>query len=193
MKQVILIHGWNTREEYYDPDKPTASNDHWFPWLTKELMIRDIHTIALEMPQGYYPEYSKWKKGLERYDIDEDTTLVGHSCGGGFLVRWLTEENVNVGKVILVAPWMGIDFGAGPFDESFFDFKINPDIQRKTKSLTIIYSTDDFPAVVESVDILRHQLNDVEYKEFVDKGHFTRTDLQGESFPEILNILGVQK
>src|SRR5689334_3595207 len=108
---ALLIHGWNTRDEYYDASRPTASNDHWFPWLTKQLALKDINTVSIEMPNGYYPEYEVWKHELERYDINENTALVGHSCGGGFLVRWLSENDKQVGRVILVAPWLGIDAG----------------------------------------------------------------------------------
>jgi hypothetical protein len=43
MKNAILIHGWADKHEFYDPKYPTASNSHWFPWITKQLMINDIH------------------------------------------------------------------------------------------------------------------------------------------------------
>lgn len=56
MKNAILIHGWASKQEFYNPLCPTASNSHWFPWLSKQLMIRDIHTVAVEMPNGYYPD-----------------------------------------------------------------------------------------------------------------------------------------
>lgn len=185
MKQSILIHGWNTKEEFDDPKKPTASNDHWFPWLTKQLMVRGIHTIAPEMPKGYDPDYNIWKKELERFDISQNTLLIGHSCGGGFLVRWLSENEIRVGKVILVAPWMGIDFGE-KFDKSFFDFEINQNIADKTQGFAVFYSKDDFPAIIDSVDILKNSLGNVQYHEFMDKGHFTKTSLGTEEFPELL-------
>ena len=185
MKQVILIHGWNTKEEFYDPQKPTASNDHWFPWLTKELMIRDFHVVAPEMPKGYDPKYDIWKREFERFDITQDTVLIGHSCGGGFLVRWLSENQVKVGKVILVAPWLGIDFGE-KFDKSFFDFNIDKKIANKTQGCITFYSKDDFPAIIESVNVLKKNLENVQYCEFKNKGHFTKTSLNTEAFPELL-------
>ncbi len=33
-----------------------------------------------------YPTNSIWKKEFERFNITPQTVLVGHSCGGGFLV-----------------------------------------------------------------------------------------------------------
>lgn len=195
MNQAILIHGWANKSEFYDAKYPTASNSHWFPWLSKQLMIRDFHTIALEMPQGYYPKYDIWKRELERFDITEDTVLVGHSCGGGFLVRWLSENNVKVGKVVLVAPWLGIhpgvDLAPEIFDESFFDFTIERDIIDKTKGITIIHSTNDHDPIQKSVKKLRSQLKGIKYVELENKGHFTLNGLDTEEFPELLQeIMG---
>lgn len=191
MTNAILIHGLASKGEYYDTSFPTGSNSHWFPWLSKQLIVRDIHTVALEMPNGYYPQYDVWKKELERFDISENTILVGHSLGGGFLVRWLSENDVRAGKVVLVAPWMGLFPDSEPkkraeFDESFFDFSINPMIAKKTEQLTIIASSNDVESVQDSVTLLKNKLIDYRYVELPDKGHFTLRSLGGEAFPELL-------
>lgn len=189
MKNAILIHGWNTRAEYYDPARPTASNDHWFPWLTKQLVLKDINTVSIEMPNGYYPQYNVWKHELDRYDISDQTILVGHSCGGGFLVRWLSETDTKVGKVVLVAPWLGLNTGDEPFDDEFFNFEIDPNIAKKTAGLTIFISQDDSKDVRDSVQILRNKLKGVEFREYADKGHFVLSSLGGPEFPELLQEL----
>ncbi len=190
MKNAILIHGWNTKEEYYDPDRPTASNDHWFPWLTKQLVLKDINTVSIEMPDGFYPKYEIWKRELERYDISEETILVGHSCGGGFLVRWLSDNpDRKVGKVVLVAPWLGLDTGDEPFDENFFDFEIDPNMASRTTELTIITSDNDHPSVLDSIQILRKKIARINIKEFTGKGHFTLRSLGSPEFPELLKEL----
>ena len=190
MKNAILVHGWADKQEFYNPKYPTASNSHWFPWLTKQLMIKDIYTVAPEMPKGYYPEYEIWKNEFERFDINKETLLVGHSCGGGFLVRWLTENSERkVGKVVLVAPWMGIHFNEEPFDDSFFSFEIRRDIAQQTTGLYIFNSTDDMEVVQQSVKILRNQVDNVQYREFTGKGHFTLSSLGTEEFPELLEEL----
>lgn len=186
MRNAILVHGWVSKSEYYNEKYPTASNSHWFPWLTKQLMIRDIYTVAPEMPNGYYPEYNVWKREFERFDITPETILVGHSCGGGFLVRWLSENDVNVGKVVLVAPWIGDDPGDEPFDTTFFDFTIDPDVAKRTKGLTILHSTNDGEGVKNSVKTLTEKLRDIRYVELENKGHFTLKGLGTEEFPELL-------
>lgn len=185
MKNAILVHGWASKAEYYNEEYPTASNSHWFPWLTKQLMVRDIHAVALEMPRGYYPEYDVWKKELERFEISSETVLVGHSCGAGFLVRWLGETTTEVGKVVLVAPWLGIDPG-DDFDETFFDFNIDRKISKKTNGITLFSSNDDYQSIQQSVDIIRRHVDDVKYVELEHKRHFTLKDLGTDQFPELL-------
>jgi len=186
MRNAILIHGWATKDEFYNPKYPTSSNSHWFPWLSKQLIIRDIHTVAVEMPQSYLPNYEVWKKELERFDINEDTILVGHSCGGGFLVRYLSENNhMRVNKVVLVAPWMGINPDQ-PFDSSFFDFEIDRSLVNRTTGLVVFNSTNDVESVHKSVDIIRNNIDGIKYIELENKGHFTLKGLGGEEFPELL-------
>jgi predicted alpha/beta hydrolase family esterase len=187
MKKAILIHGYGDKNEFYNPNIPTASNYHWFPWLSKELMIRDIHTVALEMPNSYYPEYGIWKRELERFEIDEDTILVGHSCGGGFIVRYLSENNIKVGKVILVAPWLGIlgPKNTEPFDETFFKFDIDKSLAGKMTDLTLIESTNDMNTVQKSIEILKNSVDNMKIIAIENAGHFCARDGYAE-FPELL-------
>lgn len=186
MKNAILIHGWAFKEDYYGLKWPTESNSHWFPWLSKRLMIKDIHTVAVEMPKPYYPEYEVWQKEFERYDITEDTLLVGHSCGGGFLIRWLSEnKGKKVGKVILVAPWVGTD-PEQPFDKSFFDFTWDEDIATRTKELVLFESLNDAKSVQKSVEIVKKKLNNLKVIQFENKGHFIIEHMGTEEFPELL-------
>jgi predicted alpha/beta hydrolase family esterase len=81
---AILIPGTSSKTEYYSTKYPTASNSHWFPWLSKQLIILDIPTVAVEMPNSYMPNYAIWKKEFERFEINSKTILIGHSCGGAF-------------------------------------------------------------------------------------------------------------
>lgn len=186
MKNAILVHGWNTKAEYYDASRPSASNDHWYPWVSKQLILKDIHTVSVEMPNGYYPVYETWKKELERYDITPQTTLVGHSCGGGFLVRWLSETEQKVGRVVLVAPWLGLDTFNQPFDGKFFDFEIDRNVVTKTGGVTIMYSSDDDKSILQSVDIIKSKIDGVSLRKFDDKGHFTLKSLKSGQFPELI-------
>lgn len=187
MKNAILVPGRPDKSEYYDPTRATNSNDHWFPWLSKQLMQNDIFTVSLEIPKPYQPRYDIWKRELERFDINQDTILLGHSCGGGFLLRYLSENpSLKVGKVFLVAPWTNPDNNPASDTADFFDFQINPNIAEQTKSLTVVFSTDDFPSVIQTVDIIKEQVVGAGYVEFTDKKHFCLEDLGTVEFPELL-------
>lgn len=187
MKNAILVPGRPDKDEYYDPARPTNSNDHWFPWLSKQLMQNEIFTVSLEMPRPWQPRYDVWKRELERFDITPDTILLGHSCGGGFLIRYLSEnKDITVGKVVLVAPWINPDNNPASDTADFFEFEIDKSLASRTKDLIVLFSKNDIPSVLETVRIIGEKVDDVRFREFADKGHFTLDELGTTEFPELL-------
>lgn len=187
MTNAIILHGMPGRQEYYDTTAPSTSNSHWFPWLQKQLMIRDIAAATPEIPHAYSPDYVVWQREFERFDINEDTLLVGHSCGGGFLVRWLSEHpEVRVNRVVLVAPWID------PFREDttdFFEFTMDPTLAERVGELWIFDSDNDSRGVHTSIEAIRSCIDGIKYREFHDYGHFCRKDLGTDAFPELLDTL----
>jgi len=187
MKNAILIHGRPDREEYFEMDFPSPSNAHWFPWLQQQLLRKGVLTQTPEMPEPFKPNYQNWKKEFERYDITPETILVGHSCGGGFLVRWLTENKVGkVGKVVLVAPWINPDDNPVSETGDFFHFEIDPAIASRTSGLTIFSSDNDQDSVQNTVGILKNKVDNLVIKNFHNYGHFTIGDMKTTEFPELL-------
>ncbi len=190
MKNAILIHGKPRKDEYYDSSSPSASNFHWFPWLQKQLLIADIPTQTPEMFIAWQPDYRIWSKELERYEITPETTLVGHSCGGGFIVQWLSEHNdVRVDKVVLVAPWFG-PIGNDETDDEpiggFFKFDIDPTLADRVNKIVIFNSDNDAESIHDAVHRIRDVIPSVEYREFHNHGHFCGSDLGKDEFPELL-------
>lgn len=186
MKNALLIHGTCDKEEYFSDKYPSLSNSHWFPWLQKQLLMNGVFTQTPEMPDAYKPDYEKWKGEFERFEVDENTTLVGHSCGGGFLVRWLTENKVSADKLILVAPWLDPNRRK---TTDFFDFKIDPEIKRRFKEIHLFVSEDDESDILRSVDMLRGAIPEIEIHNFKDMGHFTYEDMRTQEFPKLLNLI----
>jgi predicted alpha/beta hydrolase family esterase len=187
MKNAIILHGKPGQEEYYDPAFPSASNSHWLPWLQKQLLIHDIATHAPEVPNAWKSDYETWRKEFERYDITPETMLVGHSCGGGFLVRWLSEHpNSRVDKVIFVAPWLDPDRSD---TADFFEFRIDPTLKDRTAGLVIFNSDNDTHDVHESVRMIRETIDGITYREFHNYGHFCFEDLKTVEFPELRDEL----
>ena len=106
MKPAILIHGTCNHVEYFSDQYPSLSNSHWFPWLQKQLLMHGYLAQAPEMPNATRPKYEEWKDTFQRFPIDGETILIGHSCGAGFLLRWMSELPARVARLILVAPWI---------------------------------------------------------------------------------------
>ncbi len=190
MKNAILIPGRPDKDEHYDKNRPSNSEDHWFSWLKRQLIIRDIHAVSIEPPFPFRPRYDDWKKEFERFDITPETILVGHSCGGGFLARYLSEDkDLKVGKVVLVAPWINPDNNPISDTADFFDFKIDPDFPTRTKGVSVFISCDDELSVLKTVEILKEKVSNVVYHEFTDKKHFCLEELGTQEFPELLDEL----
>jgi predicted alpha/beta hydrolase family esterase len=174
---------WDSENEHRDHRNKAASNCHWLPWIQRQLILKDILAQTPEMPVPYAPDYEAWKKVFEYFPLDENTTLIGHSCGAGFIVRYLSEHTVKVGKVVLVAPWIDPTHS---LPSKMFEFHIDENLVSKTKAVTIFSSTNDMAEVQESVRILAENVKDIQIREFPNMGHFCFEDMHTEEFPELL-------
>lgn len=189
MKQVIIIHGLTDEEEFYSDGYLSPSNAHWIPWVQKQLNKKDVLSQALEMPKPYFPDYKDWSEVFSQIKISKETILIGHSCGAGFLVRYLSEHpEIIPEKVILIAPWIDTDNYLRDQGNTFFDFNINSSISHRTK-VHIMISSDDEQYIHDSVKIITTEISGISMHEFSDKGHFTEPDLKGKEFPELLEVL----
>jgi predicted alpha/beta hydrolase family esterase len=191
MKQVILIHGLPDKEEVVGDVWPSPSNAHWFPWVQKQLTRQDILCQSLEMPLSYNPTYKDHERVLNQMEISDETILVGHSCGGGFLLRYLSEhKDLKPKKVILVAPWLDLESYLKELNPNsdYFDFNIDTTILERT-DLYCVYSTDDDSSILDSVKMIREKIPEINVIEFSDKRHFTEKHLKSKEFPELLEII----
>ena len=188
MKRAFLLPGMPDKTEFYNPNGKAQSDTGWFPWIRHELCIRDIPTMGIEWPRPYEPVYKAWLKVFEQFDADSETILIAHSCGAGFLVRWLTQNDVQVGKVILVAPWMNPFENEVPngIEKDFFHFEIDPKLVERTKGITVFYSDDDFRGVVRTAEKLEKVVSGIKMVKFHGYGHFDEVNMKTPEFPELL-------
>ncbi len=164
---------------------PSESNAHWLPWLQKELTIRDVKADTPEVPHSYEPKWDIWCREVERFDITSETILVGHSAGAGFWLKYVSiHSELKVDKVVLVGPWLDPDHTLE--EKTFFDFKIDPDLVKRTNGLTVFYAVDDSDSVQTSVKWIRDRVKDIHFREFPrGYGHFTYHNLHSQKFPEL--------
>ena len=184
MKTAIIVHGTCDREEYFSSNYPSLSNSHWVPWLQKQLLIHGYHTQTPEMPVAYAPDYSLWRSEFERYPISEESILIGHSCGGGFLLRWLSETQAQAARLILVAPWLDPDGTKCP---DFFKFCIDPVLTNRI-DCHLFESTNDDSDIKTSIKLIRDRLPDIQVKSFVGYGHFCFSNMGTHEFPELKEV-----
>lgn len=186
MKNAILVHGTCSEKEYFSDEYPSLSNSHWFPWLQKQLLVNGIFTQTPEILDAYKPNYKKWKNIFEQFEINANSILIGHSCGGGFLLRWLSENKIQVDKLILVAPWLDPEREK---TTEFFDFEIDRNLFDKVNELHLFFSNDDDNDILQSVKIIRGSFENLEVHEYSNLGHFCYNDMKTDKFPDLLNII----
>jgi uncharacterized protein len=195
MKQIIVIHGGNpfdTYEDYigYLKNRPVRFERYRMKdW--KENLSRDLgpeyDVIIPGMPCKENAKYEEWKIWFERLIpfFDEEVVFIGHSLGGIFLAKWLS-ENVypkKIRAVMLVASPYEIT-GTG---QANADFKLKADLSQFEKQATAIhlFHSEDDP-VVNYADTKR-------YTEKLKNGHVHtlvgKQHINGAEFPEIVELI----
>lgn len=186
MKNAYILHGCPDRDEYMGNDHPSPSNAHWIPWMQKQLLMKGYNCQTPEMPVPYAPEYDDWLKIFEALPIDENTTLIAHSCGAGFLLKWLNKSGASIDKLILVAPYLD----PGGYMGRFLQCRLKPGLMDQVHELHVFYSEDEpVGGVKETVDMIMESYTDATLHCFKDKRHFCYNDMEeGGSFPELLKV-----
>ncbi len=174
-------------EEYFNPLIDNPSNSHWIPWLQQQLNIVGILTQTPEMPEPYDPDYEKWKQVFEQFTLNEGTALIGHSCGAGFIVRYLSENNIKVGKVVLVAPWINSQHEDNV--TMFDNLHIDNNLSKKTNGIVIFSSSNDDQTIKDSIKVIKNSIKNVRVVEFENYGHFCLGDMKTRELPELLEAL----
>jgi predicted alpha/beta hydrolase family esterase len=163
-------------------------NKHWIPWLKQNLIAAGIETEAPLMPDPWDPDYEKFKAEFEKYKVDGDSILVGHSCGCAFLVRWLGETKKKVSQLILVAPWKIPD--DNEFKKRFYGYPVDEGIKSRVGRITMFTADDEEEEGKESLKIFHKALGG-QMHDLKGHGHYTFGDMGTEEFPELLEaILG---
>lgn len=196
MSRVVILHGRPDEEEYLWHDHPSASNSHWIPWLQNELLIAGHDVQTPEVFRPFEDRYDRWASELERCLVPEPMILVGYSCGAGVLVRWLSEHSdVNVEKLVLVAPWLNPDTARAPWLDiervnqsfvEFFNFGIDDFLPSRVGEFHIFHSSDDQETIRATVEVLLKHFPDVIQHSYNDMGHFTLEDMGTVQFPDLL-------
>ena len=101
-KRIFIIHGWGG-----SPEEPMHK------WIRNELKNKGFRVEEPIMPNSDEPEINAWINKIKSTvkNPNENTTLIGHSIGCQAILRYLAilDSDVNVGNVVLIAPWIYLD------------------------------------------------------------------------------------
>jgi hypothetical protein len=105
-KTAIILHGTKGSPE-----------GNWFPWLKAELIAKGYKVYVPELPTRENQTKEAWCAALREQcpAFDENTTLIGHSCGATFILHIL-EVCQPVERSILVSPVLD-DIGISEYDD----------------------------------------------------------------------------
>jgi len=187
MKKVILLHGCPDDEEKAMSPETRTYDKHWIPWTIEQLSSHRIEAKNPSMPEPWHPDYEKFKQEFEKNVIDEDTILVGHSCGCSFLVRWLGDTKKKISKLILVAPWK-IPYRENKMDINFYTYPVDETITDRVGEIVMFTADNEHVDGKKSLQIFHDALGG-QIIELKNHGHYTLGMMGTEEFPELLETI----
>lgn len=202
-KQIIVIHGGTSFATYKDylsylknkeiKIEKLRPRKEWKNYLASKLSARYDVLLPL-MPNATNARYQEWKIWFDNITkvLNNKIVLVGHSLGGIFLAKYLSENIFpkKIAAVILVA---------APFDdsdddteragskESLKDFALPSSLKKLAKQCDKIYllhSQDDPVVPFKQLEKYKNALPNAKAIVFKDRKHFNQ-----ETFPEIVKII----
>ena len=189
MKNAIILHGVEDNVADYHALPVTPAGLGWYPKIAGELSRRGVSTHVPDMPKPYIPDmdYNQWATTIAPLSIGTQTILIGHSCGAGFWLKYLSvNPQIHVGQLILVAPWTDVEQAHPTF---FANWTIDKTLPERCGRIDVFYSGLDDESILQTVDTIRTAFGQrAHYYQMDDKGHFN-WGLIGDNFPEILDVI----
>lgn len=186
MKKVVLLYGIFTEKIATLPECNPNDERNWMGWTKKQLTDLGYQVVCPIVPNIWEaPQYSEWKKVLDKAEVDGDTVLVGLSAGGAVCVKYIIDEKRTINKLILVAPaYLTKKEDHFPVTNDFNNFQIADDTKNQIKNGTTIFVSDDEPltGIQEAVKKYKKEL-DAKVVQLAGRGHFS---FQIRTFPELL-------
>lgn len=198
-KQIVLIHGgtsFATYENYISylqtkeiKIEKLRPRREWKDSLVTELG-ENYDILLPRMPNGTNARYKEWKIWLDNITkvLNDEVVLIGHSLGGIFLAKYLSENTLPkrvIAAVLVAAPYDNAESADGK--ESLIDFTLPSSLERFAKQcgkIYLLHSQDDPVVPFAQLDKYKSALPNAETVVFEDREHFNQ-----ETFPEIVGII----
>lgn len=188
---VIIIHGgttFDTYEEYWKYlESCTLSLDKinqkgWKDFLASNLP--EFEVVYPKMPNAKNARYPEWKLWFEKLFplLSDEVILIGHSLGGIFLAKYLSENPFpkKVKSLHLVAACYDTEV----IKDSLADFALNGTVEKLgtiTDKVFLYQSKDDQEVAFADAEKYKRDIPSATLRAFEDRGHFIQED-----FPELI-------
>jgi predicted alpha/beta hydrolase family esterase len=191
MKQVVVIHGGDTFENYeaylnwlksfpMDLSWYRAGKIGWKKTLEKRLGD-DYEVYLPEMPNETNAQYIEWKLWMDKVVslLGDEVVLAGHSLGGSFLTKYLSENVLSkkINGVFLVSACFDKDTDGN----GLHSFTIPEKLNLQTENVFLYHSKDDPVVPFSDLEEFKNKIPNAVARVFVDRKHFN-----GEEFPELV-------
>lgn len=191
-QQILVIHGGDAFDSYGEYLENLRSKTAylermkvggWKTWLQKSLGDGfDVYSPT--MPNAANAKYAEWKIWFEKIvpQLNDDVILVGHSLGGIFLAKYLSEERIT--KRIRATFLVAAPFNT-PNDHPLADFILSDaldGLRQQGGEIFLYHSTDDVVVPYSNVESYAKGLPEAVLRSFSDRGHFN-----DDRFSEIEN------
>ena len=180
---AVFCHGvlppdldWN--QKTYSPTKS------WKDWL--QFMLEAKHDIIMQIPKFphahvFLMKYDEWAEIMNGQKIDSDTILIGHSAGGGFILKYMAlHPELKVRQILLVAPWVD----TGHVNSFYKNFDMHNIAQQTISGIDLLVSDNDSEEMKKSFDKIIADIPSIRTHVFSGYGHFVLPEL-----PEILPMI----
>lgn len=190
LPQVVVVYGGDSFATYDDylnfrrtfpvtPDSFRYAPD-WKFNLPADLGS-EFDVFIPRMPNRDNAVYLEWQIWFERLlpFLQSDVVLIGHSLGGSFLAKYLSENSfpVRIKALFLVAAAHKNTTDCGEFVDLGNLQKVNEQCPR----IFLYHSQDDHVVPFSELAVYASELPKAETKIFTDRGHFKQPH-----FPELV-------
>lgn len=191
MNQVVVLHGGDAFESYDEYIQNLCQkvvtldrlrSVDWKANLQKDLGS-NFDVLTPKMPNAYNARYLEWKIWFDKIIplLDDEVIFVGHSLGGIFLVKYLSENKFSkkiIETLLVSAPY------STPAKNPLVDFNITSSLKgfaSQAGKIIIYHSREDLVVPFNNAELYNKELSGSKLRIFEGRGHFN-----DEHFPELV-------
>lgn len=183
IKKVYIVHGYRSN-----------SNDHWYPWLSREIKAMGHQTKRVMLSNPLEPNLQDWRQNLavQIPKLDQDTIVIAHglSCLSvlSFIEQHYIKTNNTTGPVVLVSGFDSPLVAWSELNHMLKNVKLGYTQLQYAADRYVMFMSNNDPFVPATHSLrLAHSIN-AHIVEQKDAGHFRKADGFSE-FPELLNTI----